>query len=621
MPKTPPSEFRVALVSMPFALTDRPAIQLGLLAAILQRAGFACDTQHLHLDLAAELGEIHTELCLFRGRMTGEWLFSRAAFGDEVSADDDAYFKRFPEEVNWAEDQDAEIEFLSRLRHEVLPRYIDRCVDAVDWSRYAVVGFSSTFQQNVSSLALARRLKRAFPRLKIVFGGANVEGVMGHELVRAFDFVDFVLDGEADNSLPELIRRLAADEPLNGIPGLVTRDADGRVVAQPAQPTEDLDALPVPDFEEFFERRARLELNPDELLALPIEGARGCWWGRKHHCTFCGQNGQAMGFRSKSPPRFIEEVAELARRHRGLVFHSTDNILDHRYVDEVFGTLAKDKADYQFFYEVKSNVNREQLRTLWNGGVRWIQPGIESMSSRVLALMKKGCTMIDNVKHLKWAHYFGFRVAWNLLWGFPGERAEDFEEEYQVLRLLGHLEPPAGCDRVFIERFAPLFMDRARFPAKRIQWEPSYGFAYPDYVDLGRLAYFYEAEFNGHLEDEVHGKTVELVKAWKQTWTSKERETLTFSRTHDAVYIQEGRRNFFKGTHELQGPLGRLYVECSGLPMTVEKATRALHAAFPDTKWAEEDVESALTMLCERGWMVTERGKYFGLAIPENRNW
>ncbi len=328
-----------------------------------------------------------------------------------------------------------------------------------------------------------------------------------------------------------------------------------------------------------------------------------------------------MKFRSKSPQRFIDEVAELAHRHRGLVFHSTDNILDHRYVDGVFGELAKVRADYQFFYEVKSNVNREQLRVLWDGGVRWIQPGIESMSTRVLALMKKGCTVLDNVKHLKWAHYFGFRIAWNLLWGFPGEEAEDFEAEYQVLRLLGHLEPPAGCDRVWIERFAPLFMDRVRFPAKRVQWEPSYGFAYPEYVELSRLAYFYDAEFTGHLGDGVHQKTVELVKAWKRSWNSPERESLTFSRTHAAVYIEEGRRNFPPGTHELRGPLAQLYLDCSEQPTTAAKAARSLESEFPEAAWTEEEVESALDMLCERGWMLSERGKYFGIAIPDNRNW
>src|SRR3954465_271775 len=39
-----------------------------------------------------------------------------------------------------------------------------------------------------------------------------------------------------------------------------------------------------------------------------IETARGCWWGAKNHCTFCGLNGETMGFRAKSADRVMTEI-------------------------------------------------------------------------------------------------------------------------------------------------------------------------------------------------------------------------------------------------------------------------------------------------------------------------
>ena len=44
---------------------------------------------------------------------------------------------------------------------------------------------------------------------------------------------------------------------------------------------------------------------------LLFETSRGCWWGAKSHCTFCGLNGETMAFRSKSPRRALDELEQL----------------------------------------------------------------------------------------------------------------------------------------------------------------------------------------------------------------------------------------------------------------------------------------------------------------------
>ncbi len=80
-----PSTLRTALVSMPFVSTLRPSIQLGLLKGIGEQHGFAVDTFHLSLELAAQLGlQTYETLCHHRGPMFGDWLFSVEAFGDQA---------------------------------------------------------------------------------------------------------------------------------------------------------------------------------------------------------------------------------------------------------------------------------------------------------------------------------------------------------------------------------------------------------------------------------------------------------------------------------------------------------------------------------------------------------
>jgi hypothetical protein len=82
----------VALVAMPFVSVWRPSLQIGLLSAIARSEGFAAETFHLSLEFAAEIGgELYQSLCQHRTLLVGDWLFSRAAFG-EAAPDPDGQF-------------------------------------------------------------------------------------------------------------------------------------------------------------------------------------------------------------------------------------------------------------------------------------------------------------------------------------------------------------------------------------------------------------------------------------------------------------------------------------------------------------------------------------------------
>src|SRR5262249_61544426 len=107
--------------------------------------------------------------------------------------------------------------------------------------------------------------------------------------------------------------------------------ATRRAPPPPPPPRAALDALPAPDYAEYFDRAASLEL-PTDSVWIPFESARGCWWGARHHCTFCGLNGTTMRFRAKSPQRVLDELTTQARRYRNFRFEAADNILDPRHL-------------------------------------------------------------------------------------------------------------------------------------------------------------------------------------------------------------------------------------------------------------------------------------------------
>ncbi|GIJ60186.1 RiPP maturation radical SAM C-methyltransferase [Virgisporangium aurantiacum] len=584
---------RTVLVSMPFMDIDRPSIQLGLLTAIGAEHGFAVRTLHANLDLAARVGvDDYVRLAGHRSRLVGEWLFSVEAFG--ASAPDPSGTLLESPELPLPPER------LRHIRDHEVPAFLDALLLAEPWHEVDVVGFSSTYQQNAASFALARRLKQRYPGIVTLFGGANFDGEMGPELVRSVDCVDLAVVGEADTAFPAVLRALADGTDPAAVPGVVCR-AGGAVSATPPAPPHDrLDELPAPDYTEYFDRLAALDL-PRDTGWIPFESARGCWWGAKHHCTFCGLNGSTMAFRSKSPDRVRTELALLARRHRSFRFAAVDNILDPTYLTTLVPALADD--GYQLFYEVKANLTRAQVRLLARAGVTHLQPGLESLSTNVLRLMRKGVRAAQNVNLLRWARYYGVDVAWSILCGFPGECETDYAGQALAAPHLVHLQPPASVDRIWLERFSPLFTTIPRRTP-----EASYRLVYPSTVDLDRMAYFFDYDLPDALPDSAYESLRDAVSAWNTAWHTA---TLTYRSTPGFVQIFDNRSPDGRGTYTFEGPLADLYLACVDRPTTAS----AVRAKLGLT-WPVEAVEEAFGEFGRRGLMFLDGNLAVALALP-----
>ncbi|HEU5471610.1 MAG TPA: RiPP maturation radical SAM C-methyltransferase [Actinophytocola sp.] len=600
------------LVSMPFMQIDRPSIQLGLLKEIGTAHGHDVRTLHANLDFAARIGaDWYRLLAESRGRLVGDWLFAVEAFGDAAPDRDARLLAELTGELDYLTSAaEPALDRLLRTRDRDVPAFLDDLLDGFPWHEVRVVGFSSTFQQNTASFALARRLKRRFPELVTVFGGANFDGEMGRELVRSVDCVDYAVIGEGDTAFPRLLEALAAGTGVDGIPGVARRVGDRVVATPPAAPLTALDDLPAPDYDEYFDRAARLGLPVDNVW-LPFESARGCWWGAKHHCTFCGLNGTTMRFRAKSPDRVRAELAGQSRRYRTFRFEAVDNILEPAYVRELFPALASDELDYQIFYEVKANLNRAALRTLARAGVTHLQPGLESLSSNVLRLMDKGVRAAQNVNLLRWARYYGIGVGWNILWGFPGETEADYAAQAAVVPHLVHLQPPMSADRVWLERFSPLFTRPDRFRMRHREPERSYRFVYPSTVDLERIAYFFDYELEQALPEAAYADLAAAVDSWKRTWTAGSPPVLRYRSAPGHLRIDDTRFPGREGSYTFRDTLAEIYLACSERPSTAQAVRRRLGLTQPVGV-----IEDAFAEFQARGLMFLDGSLALALAIP-----
>ncbi len=606
---------RVLLLSMPFGALERPALGLSLLKPLLEGRGVGCEVGYLGFAFADLIGcedylWVSSELPYTA--FAGDWMFGVGLYGERPEAD--AAYVREVLQGQWQLDATS-IRRLLHLRDYVEP-FLDHCLASVDWRRYGLVGFTSTFEQNLASLALAARIKARFPRLPIAFGGANWEDEMGWELHRRFAFVDYVCSGEAEESFPRLVEGVLGGNGFrpDAVRGLVFRRGGESVFTGRPGLTRDLDALPFPDFDDYFAALHASAAGNGVLPTLLFETSRGCWWGDKSHCTFCGLNGSSMVFRSKSQERALEEVEYLVDRWRLDRLEAVDNILDMRYFQSLLPALARRSRGVSFFYEVKANLSREQVRLLAAAGVRRIQPGIESLSDHVLALMRKGTTGLRNVQLLKWCREAGVRVDWNLLYGFPGETAEDYADCLELLRAIRFLEAPGACGPVRLDRFSPYHVDPQAFGFVNVRPMVPYRYLYPfEDASLRRIAYYFDFDYDASVDPRrVSEPVIRHVERWRR---DPEPGELRARATGDGrLVLSDSRSDAVLPRLTLAGPERAAYEYCGEL-RTPAAVVRSLHRSFPDVEISPERVGAFLDSLVANRYMVSDGSHYLSLAL------
>jgi hypothetical protein len=142
--------------------------------------------------------------------------------------------------------------------------------------------------------------------------------------------------------------------------------------------------------------------------------------------------------------------------------------------------------------------------------------------------MKKGVTSLQNINALRWLGTFGIRAEWNVLYGFPDENLEDYEQQLELVPKLTHLSPPSRVARIRLDRFSPnLEREELRSLFEGVRPAESYGYIYPDSVDLERLAYHFDGAAVGGLTEKQLQSFMGAVEDWQRSW-GRDRELIPF---------------------------------------------------------------------------------------------
>ncbi len=612
---------QVALVNMPFSYSKYPSIQLGTLSALLKSKGVPVDCHHLNVRFAHKIGVPLYEMICEKRALFGEWLFSYLLFRDNPKrAEYPRIFKPVFEQV--AQESGQPISFFEDMATRTAPQFLTWAMTAIDWGQYKLVGFTSTFDQNVASLTLAKMIKDLYPEVKIIFGGANYDGEMGMEYFRAFPFIDYVGVGEGEEVVPALVRHVL-EGTSDAVPnGVIFREQDQiRFTPNPALFADFAKTGP-PDYDDYYHLLAELGDAAQGLdRILLYEGSRGCWWGEKHHCTFCGLNAQSMKFRAKSPDQAAREMTALSSRYDTTRFRLVDNIIDMKYVENLFGQFAAAHCDLDVFIETKSNLQKSQIRTLAVGGVKCMQPGLESLSLSQLKAMDKGVTPMQNILCLKWSSYYRVAVSWNILLGFPGETNEDYRRQIDLLPSLFHLQAPEATGKFWLQRFSPYFTRPHEYGVRITGPGMAYEYVYDAArLDLLKVAYDFEYELDHWpVDPHLYQELVGLVEEWQRRARGSDRPFLYYSKSMDYITVYDGRDPQAPTRQRFDWPAAGIIEACNEAAKSKDQIRVVLKEAKRDRTLSDDELNEALGVLTSRRILYEEREKYFTLAIPENQ--
>ncbi len=633
--KSPPAPADVCLVCMPYSNPEIPSLALGLLQAALAKGGIRARSIYANLLFCEELGvDLYERNHLADPRLPlAEWSFASSAFPDFQPGEDhfagaihallgsvrEQSLEECRQELRFVR-QRAE-EFVTRLAEQIL-QYSPR-----------IVGCTSSLSQRVPSLALLRKIQELNGDVITLMGGADCETIMGRAAHRHFPWVDYVVSGEGEDLILPLAERIfefGRQVPLEALPEGVFAPRH-RQSGYPGDGIKEGAGLPravagsfkaqiTPVYQDYFDTLKSLPtLGKSVRPGLPIQASRGCWHGK---CKFCGLNTPQIPYRSRPSSGVLAELEELSRRYGIEHFEFLDNILDIRCFKDLIPELINRGAPYKLFYEIRSNLSKEQIKMLREAGVVWCQPGIESLHSEALKTLRKGVTAWQNMQTLKWFRQFGMHVYWSILNDFPGDQDGWYQEMSELVPLLTHLYPPMGLNDVQYQRNSHYF-DRAAEYSLKLNPLPLDALIYPlSPKAIKDLSYTFDDEFYASIKNDSRMAVLfnrpglrnlrQAVFQWSVAFISKTPPVLSMEVGDEEIIVRDTRPAAVAPSFRLAGAQRELYLACDRA-----KDETLVREMLRGKDFSASDVDAAIQTLMDNKLLIRIDRYLLALAVEE----
>lgn len=319
-----------------------------------------------------------------------------------------------------------------------------------------VVGFSCFLTSVHPVERVSRKIRKLFPKIKILMGGPHVKDEYAERVVR-MGFADAAVVGEGEATSREILKlweKGGESKPVLGavmkgmLPETILRGKD--------RPALEINELPLPDFSSYA-------LSSYLMHSLPFSMSRGC----VKRCTFCAEAPFWKKYRVRSAESIFTEMKEGHERYGIRKFFSNDSLMngDFEVLEKLVDKLTEEKLPitWQGMCRLDKRMTPEILRRMRMAGCDLISFGLESGSQKIADLMKKGVRVDDALKVIEDTHAAGISVNVFVIVGFPKENWIDFAKTMVFLWKIRKMIYLANVSDAGLSPGAPMELRQKQF--------------------------------------------------------------------------------------------------------------------------------------------------------------
>ncbi len=308
--------------------------------------------------------------------------------------------------------------------------------DCIELNQSDLVGFEILQSNYLQSLVLAKKIRARFPNLPIVFGGP-FPTTLPEEILKHNE-VSFVLRGEGEMAIVEIMEHIQGSRSLPEIEGLCYKEDGSNVITPVRSPSADLDSIP-PAAYDLLCMDSYLKIP----MEMPISGpgttlsvTRGCYG----NCIYCQPISRELfghGIRRCSPARVMEEIQHLVKQYKvkSILFCDDEPLWKgEKWGFELSDLLQKSNLKLNLTMNSRvDTVNEQLLKSLKLAGLKYIIFGVESGSDKILKNLRKGYTSEKIIPAFQLCRKLGIVSRANIMIGSPGESWETINETVKML--------------------------------------------------------------------------------------------------------------------------------------------------------------------------------------------
>ncbi len=285
-----------------------------------------------------------------------------------------------------------------------------------------VIGFSILFDSQIlCSLLLARQIKKKYPKLIMVFGGAGLVNLADQIIENSF--IDFVVTDAGEASFNSLLASIKSGKFDTSIPGVSYKNSESQEKNRPV--TSNLDHNAYPDFSDFDMKQY---FTND--VVIPILSSKGCYWRR---CSFC-EEGSLNLYSEASVNRVIDEIEHHYSSGRRY-FQFIDEMIAPKRLRQISQKIIDRNMEVYFYGTLRpsADFDLETLQLMFKAGFRFVLWGVESCNRRVLKLINKGTSLKSIRNTLQYSRQAGIVNHIFTFVGFPSETPDELFDTMQFI--------------------------------------------------------------------------------------------------------------------------------------------------------------------------------------------